>query len=280
MNSQGKESERHSMLTERRRQVILQQLEAQRALKTSELSERFSVSQMTIRNDLNTLAEQGRLVRVHGGAIASEWLTAEPSYQDKAAVNRAEKVAIGRRAAGLIEEGMAVFVGNGTTTMQIIKHLPADRRFRIFTNALNHALEVSQLPQARVFVLGGYLRGISLAMIGRLAHQAIEGTFFDLAFLGVNGISVEQGLTIPSLEEAETAARIIAHSQRTIVVADHTKFGIVAHGKVADITEIDGIITDGGVDSRFLETFSERDIEIAAVPVEGEVSTGHRTVGG
>jgi len=268
------------MLTERRRQVILKQLEARRALKTSELSERFSVSQMTIRNDLNTLADQGRLVRVHGGAIAREWLTAEPSYQDKAAVKRVEKEAIGRRAAALIEEGMAVFIGNGTTTMQIIKHLPADRRFRIFTNALNHALEVSQLPQAEVFVLGGYLRGISLAMIGRLAHQAIEGTFFDLAFFGANGISIEQGVTIPSLEEAETASQIIAHSQRTIVVADHTKFGIVAHGKIADMKEIDGIITDGGLDSRFLDAFSTLDVEITAIPVAGEVSAGHRSVGG
>jgi len=268
------------MLTERRRQVILEELETQRALKTSELSEQFSVSQMTIRNDLNTLAGQGRLVRVHGGAIAREWLTAEPSYQDKAAVNRAEKAAIGRFAAERVEEGMAVFIGNGTTTMQIIKHLPTGRRFRIFTNALNHALEVSQLPQAEVFVLGGYLRGISLAMIGRLAHRAIEGTFFDLAFFGANGISIEQGVTIPSLEEADTAARIIAHSRRTIVTADHTKFGVFAHGKIADIHEIDGIITDGGLDSRFLDAFSRLDVEITAVPVAGEVSAGHRRVGG
>lgn len=255
------------MLTGRRRQVILEQVQVFKAVKTSELSDSFSVSQMTIRNDLNALAEQGQLVRVHGGAIAREWLTTEPSYQDKASVNRIEKEKIGRQAASLIEEGMAVFIGNGTTTMQIIKHLPVDKRFRIFTNALNHALEVNQLPQAEVLVLGGYLRGVSLAMVGRLAHQALKGIFFDLAFLGANGISIERGLTIPSLEEAETAAEIIDHSQRTIVVADHTKFGIVAHGRIADIADVDAIITDSGLDSRFAYALSNLDVEITTVKV-------------
>jgi len=167
-------------------------------VKTTELSETFAVSSMTIRNDLNSLAEQGKLVRVHGGAIARQWLTAEPSYHDKADINRAEKEEIGRQAAALVEEGMAVFIGNGTTTMEIIKHLPQDRHFRVFTNALNHALEVSQLPQAEVFVVGGYLREVSLAMVGRLAHQTLKGIYFDLAFLGVNGVSIDHGLTIPS----------------------------------------------------------------------------------
>ncbi|RLD03803.1 MAG: hypothetical protein DRI32_06825 [Chloroflexi bacterium] len=137
----------------------------------------------------------------------------------------------------------------------------------MFTNALNHALEVNRLPQAEVFVLGGYLREVSLAMVGRLAHQALKGIFFDLAFLGTNGISLEHGLTIPSLEEAETAAEIITHSQRTIVVADHTKFGTVAHGKIADISEIDAIITDAGLDSRVLDSFSNLDVEVETVMV-------------
>lgn len=255
------------MLTEHRRQVILERLQTRKAVKTSDLSETFSVSSMTIRNDLNALAEQGQLMRVHGGAVARQWLTAEPSYQDKTDINRAEKEAIGREAASLIEEGMAVFIGNGTTTMQIIRHLPQDRRFRVFTNALNHALEVSQLPQAEVFVVGGYLREVSLAMVGRLAHQALKGIYFDIAFLGVNAISIEHGLTIPSLEEAEIAAEIIERSQRTIVVTDHTKFGIIAHGKIADITDVDAIITDSGLDARLMDSLSNLDVEIDTVMV-------------
>lgn len=252
-------------LSEHRRRLILEQLQSRKAVKTSELSEAFSVSPMTIRNDLNTLAEQGQLVRIHGGALVREWLTAEPSYQDKANLNRAEKERIGQQAANLIEEGMAVFIGNGTTTMEIIKHLPRDRRVRIFTNALNHAIEVAQLPQAEVFVIGGHLRGVSLAMVGRLAHQALEGVYFDLAFLGVNGISMDYGLTIPSLEEAETAAEVTRHTQRTVIVADHTKFGIVAHGKIADIADIDAIITDNGLEPRCRELLASLDVELYTI---------------
>ena len=265
MNSQRKETNQQHVLTGHRRRLILERLQSRNAVKTSELSEAFSVSPMTIRNDLNILAEQGELVRIHGGAIVREWLTGEPSYQDKANLNRDEKERIGQRAATLIEEGMAVFIGNGTTTMQIINHLPQDRHFRVFTNALNHALEVSQLPQAEVFVVGGYLREVSLAMIGRLAHQALQGIYFDLAFLGVNGISIEHGLTIPSLEEAATAAEVIRHSQRTVVVADHTKFGTIAHGKIADISDIDTIITDNGVNKRFHEAFNNLDMKLHIV---------------
>ena len=267
MNSQGKATNQQHLLTGHRRQVILEQLQSHKAVKTSELSETFAVSSMTIRNDLNALAEQGQLMRVHGGAIARQWLTAEPSYHDKTDINRIEKEGIGQEAATLIEEGMAVFIGNGTTTMEIIKHLPQDRHFRVFTNALNHALEVNQLPQADVFVVGGYLREVSLAMVGRLAHQALQGIYFDLAFLGVNGISIKHGLTIPSLEEAEIATEIIERSQRTVVVADHTKFGIVAHGKIADITDIDAIITDSGLDPRLMNSLSNLDVEINAVAV-------------
>jgi len=254
------------MLTEHRRQVILERIHSRKAVKTSELSETFSVSPMTIRNDLNALAEQGQLMRVHGGAVVQQ-LTTEPSYNDKADINRREKEAIGRQAATLVEEGMAVFIGNGTTTIEVIRHLPQDKHFTVFTNALNHAFEVSQIPRAEVFVVGGHLREVSLAMVGRLAHQALKGIYFDLCFLGVNGISAGRGLTIPSLEEAETAAEVIDRSQRNIIVADHTKFSIVAHGKIADITDIDVIITDSGLDPRQLNSVSNLDVEINTVAV-------------
>jgi DeoR/GlpR family transcriptional regulator of sugar metabolism len=262
MESQGNTTNRQHMLTDERRQVILEKLQSSKAVKTSDLSQTFYVSSMTIRNDLNALAEQGQIIRVHGGAIARKWLTAEPSYNDKASVNQKEKEAIGKYAAGLVEEGMAVFIGNGTTTMATIRHLPHDKSFRVFTNALNHALEVSKFQRANVFVVGGYLRGVSLAMVGRLAHQALKGIYFDLAFLGVNGISIDRGLTIPSLEEAETASAIIEHSQRTVIVADHTKFNNVSHGKIADIADIDAIITDSGLNPKFLESLSGLDVEI------------------
>jgi len=257
------------MLTEQRRRLILERLRERGVVRTSELSELFSVSPMTIRNDLNALAKEGELIRIHGGAIAKEPLASEPSYHEKETVNLEEKRRIGRLAASLIEDGMAVFIGNGTTTMQIVKHLPREVRFRAFTNALTHAVELAQLPQVEVYVVGGYLRGVSYAMVGRLARQALDGVYFDLAFLGANGVSLEHGITIPALEEAETAAEIVRHARKTVLVVDHTKFGVVTHGKIADLSQVDTIITDSPPPEALSTALDELDVEIISA-CEGE----------
>lgn len=262
--SQQKETNR-KMLTEQRRRLILEELRKRGVVRTSELSRIFSVSQMTIRNDLNALAREGKLVRIHGGAMVREWVTTEPSYQEKASRNLEEKRRIAKRAAELIEPGMAVFIGNGSTTMQLVKALPPDLGLRVFTNALNHAMELTQVPGVDVYVIGGYLRGVSYAMVGPLAKRSLGDVYFDVAFLGANGISLEHGVTIPSLEEADTAAEILRHSRRRVILADHTKFGVVTHGKIADLSEIDVIITDSELDRGLVESLSELDLSLYLV---------------
>jgi DeoR/GlpR family transcriptional regulator of sugar metabolism len=217
---------------------------------------------MTIRNDLNALAQAGELIRVHGGAIAREPLATEPSYHEKETVNLPAKQAIGRLAATMIEEEMAVFIGNGTTTMQIVKHLSPEVRFRAFTNALTHAVELALHPQVDVYVVGGYLRGVSYAMVGRLARQALDGVYFDLAFLGANGVSLEHGVTIPALEEAETAAEVVRHARKTVLVVDHSKFGVVTHGKIADLEDIDAIVTDHPLPPSLARALADLDVEV------------------
>ena len=252
-------------LTEQRRRLILQRLQEWGVVKTSELSEIFSVSPMTIRNDLNALNDKGALVRIHGGAIIREPITNEPSYRDKANRNRIEKERIGQYAAGMVTAEMAVFIGNGTTTMQLVRHLPRNTKIHVFTNALNHAVELSKHSGIDVYVIGGQLRSISLGMVGRIARQALQGVYFDIAFLGANGISLEHGFTIPSLEEAETAGAVVRHARRTIILADHTKFGIVAHSQITDITSVDAIVTDNGLSDRFRDEFENLDVELHIV---------------
>jgi len=253
------------MLTEQRRRLILERLRERGVVRTSELSELFSVSPMTIRNDLNALAKEGELIRIHGGAIAKDPVAAEPSYHEKENRNLEEKRRIGRLAARLIEEGMAVFIGNGTTTMQIVKHLPRDIRFRAFTNALTHAVELARLPEVEVYVIGGYLRGVSYAMVGRLARQALDGVYFDFAFLGANGVSLEHGVTIPALEEAETAAEVVRHARRIVLVADHSKFGVVTHGKIVDLKDVDILITDSAASAEWRDHLAELGVELMLV---------------
>ncbi len=244
--------------------MILEGLRQRGVVRTAELARRHGVSPMTIRTDLAALERRGDLLRVHGGAMLRERVALEPSYYEKATRNLDEKRRIGRRAAALVEDGMAVFIGNGTTTIEIVRALrerpPVG--IKVFTNALTHATELAEIPGVEVYVIGGYLRGVSFAMVGPLARQALQGVYFDLAFLGANGVSLDHGITIPSLEEAETAREIIAHAQRVAIVADHSKFKTVTHGKIAQLSRVGIIVTDADLDAGFREELATMGLEL------------------
>jgi DeoR/GlpR family transcriptional regulator of sugar metabolism len=256
---------RNKMLPEQRRQQILKSVEDRGVITTSDIAENHGVSLMTVRKDLDLLAAQGHLARIHGGAITLLRLSKEPSYVEKASLNPQEKQAIGRKAASLIEEGMAIFIGNGTTTMEIIRNLPSDRHIRIFTNSLNHATALASMPNVEVVVVGGLLRGVSFAMVGELGHRMLKSVYFDLAFFGANGLSLDHGLTLPSREEAEMVAEVISHTQRTVVVVDHTKFGVVTHGKICDVSDIDIIITDEEPEPGFAQALASSDVQLQTI---------------
>lgn len=262
MASNGKKE-----LSEERRRRILEELRRRGAVRTVELARFFSVSPMTIRNNLVVLARRGLVERVHGGAMAKEPLAAEPSYYEKATRNLEEKRRIGRKAAELIEDDMAIFIGNGTTTMEIIRALKERpvTRLKVFTNALTHAVELAGIPKVEVYAIGGYLRGVSYALVGPLAHRALAGIYFDLAFLGANGVSLEHGVTIPSLEEAATANEVVQRSRRVVIVADYTKLGAVTHGQIADISQIHVVVTDSQAPPEFIEALREEDVGIMIV---------------
>jgi DeoR/GlpR family transcriptional regulator of sugar metabolism len=253
---------RNRVLAEQRRQQLLQQVKEDGAVVTSEIAHDFGVSEMTIRNDLAVLASEGHLERIHGGAVARRWLSIEPSYTEKAKLQLDEKQAIGREAARMIEDGMVVFIGNGTTTMEIIRNLPSDRRIRAFTNSLNHADDLARRPNVDLNILGGHVRSVSLAMVGPLVHRALESVYFDIAFLGVNGFSLEYGLSVPSLNEAQVVAQIMEQSSRAVVVIDHTKLGQMTHGKIADVTSVDTLVIDKIPDPAMAEKLRRLGIEI------------------
>lgn len=251
-------------LTELRRRRILEELRRRGAVRTVELARSFSVSPMTIRNDLAALARKGLIEKVHGGAVVKKPIAAEPSYYEKATRNLEEKRRIGRKAAEMIEEGMIVFIGNGTTTMEIVKALKEKPvpNLRVFTNALTHAVELAEIPGIEVYVIGGYLRGVSYAMVGPLARSALGSAYFDRAFLGANGVSPGHGVTIPSLEEADTAAEVVRRARELVVVADHSKLGVVAHAKIADLREVHVLITDSGAPADMLNALAAAGLEI------------------
>jgi DeoR/GlpR family transcriptional regulator of sugar metabolism len=251
------------MLAEQRRRVILDELEAVGSVYVATLSERLRVSDMTIRRDLEELSGRGLLKKVHGGAVPVMNGEAEPHFIQKRKLNRPEKSAIARVAAGLVEDGDTVAFSAGTTTWHVAAALrPGHKDLAFITNSTNIALTLQENGWEMIVLSGGVFRTPSDALVGAFANQTLGALNADILFLGVHGADPETGLTTPNTAEAETNRCLIEGSRKVVVVADHTKLGVVALAKIAPLSSVHTLITD---DKASPETL--REIEGASVEV-------------
>lgn len=260
------------ILAEERRRKILEQIEQEGTVKTSQLASLSSVSEVTIRRDLQELTKEGKLKKVHGGAVTNEkdfkssyhgdTITFEPSFQEKSKVHKKEKKKIGKEAASLIKDGSSVFIGTGTTTMQIVKHLDNKRGLTIVTNSLNHGLQLSRIPEVEISITEGQLRANTSALVGPIAKHSLDEIYVDTMFIGVNGISIEQGYTVPSLREADMARRVTRMANDVIILADFSKFGKVSHARIGPIDDADIVVTDSRLDKSYQKALSDLSIDL------------------
>ncbi len=229
----------------------------------------LEASEATVRRDLEWLEQEGILERTHGGAIISQRVVLEPGYQQRAQTNPEEKRSIGALAASLIEKDDIVFINSGTTTTQVIRHTRGDPSISIFTNNLSGALEVGE-PGFQYYLVGGEFQPRSNSLAGRFAIENLGQVYATKAIIGVDGISARHGCTVPSNAEAEVIRQMIKHTKgELIVVADHSKWGIVSNFQIAAIEEIGKLVTDAGFDRSAFEALEARGIQIlvaASVP--------------
>ncbi|WP_106400463.1 DeoR/GlpR family DNA-binding transcription regulator [Actinocorallia populi] len=237
------------MLASQRQGLIVDLVRRSGAVRVADLVERFGVSDMTIRRDLETLAERGLLVKVHGGAVAPGSSADEPGFAVKSAVRPAEKDAIAERAAALVEPGMAVALSAGTTTRALAGRLVSVPELTVVTNSLRvaEAFHADGRPDQTVVLTGG-VRTPSDALVGPVAVAAIRSLNVDLLLLGVHGMSVRAGFTTPNLLEAETDRALVASARRTAVLADHTKWEVVGLCTIAALGEADLLVTDAALE--------------------------------
>lgn len=245
-----------------RHQLIVEEARRAGRVEVAVLAERFEVTTETIRRDLTALERQGLLHRVHGGAIPIERLGFEPGLDERAVAQVAEKTRIGRKAIDEIPIEGAVFLDAGTTTAKIAEFLPPERELTVVTNSLPIAVSLSGRPRLTLLMVGGRIRGRTLAAVGPWAEGAIGDTFVDVAFLGANGISPQRGFTTADQVEAATKSAVLAASRRSIVVADHTKLGINHFARFAALEDIDTLITDSDADNEIV-----MDLEAAGLMV-------------
>lgn len=220
------------------------------------LADELEVTTETIRRDLTKLVRQGMVRRVHGGAIHVERLGYEPTMSVRGERFAGEKERIGRAAVDLLPDGGSILLDSGTTTMTLARLLPQDRSLTVVTNSIPAAALLAAMPKVDFYLLGGRVRTRTAAAVGSWASTALAGLVVDVAFMGTNGLTAEHGLTTPNPDEAGTKAAMMAASRRVVLLTDHSKVGAVQFCKFGDLTEVDTILTDTGLDDETVERLS------------------------
>jgi DeoR family transcriptional regulator of aga operon len=237
------------MHKDERDKEILRQLLQNGEVTVEQLAERFETSHETIRRELRYLEGAGLLRRTHGGAIQIEPMLYEPfrrlsSFAEQEQMQAAEKRRIGLAAAEMIKDGKIVALSAGTTTTQVGRSIDHRKRITIVTNAINIAMELSHRVDLKIILTGGFLNKNCFALSGDSGIASVNERFYDWAFISVDGIHPEHGLTSASPELGAVSRAIIQQSRKTVVVADHSKFGKVARNLIAPVAKVHLIITD------------------------------------
>jgi len=250
-----------------RLQSIMSALLRSERITVEKLSAELGVSGATIRRDLFLLEEEGLLRRDHGGAGPVEPLIYEAfalgsSFREEVERQAAEKKRIGLAAAETIEDGETVALSAGTTTTQVARSIPFHKHINVFTNAVNIAMELSHRKNIVVTLTGGTMRGGWFSLVGPEAIDSARHRIFDKIFIGANGVSPDVGLTDHHAEEAAVNRVLLAQARRCIVVADHTKFSVVASCVVGGVNLINTIVTDEGTPDAVLQPFRDLGVEV------------------
>ena len=227
----------------------------------------LKVSEVTVRKDLSTLEQQQKLYRTHGSAILTSPYISDRHVNEKEKQNVEEKRAIVAFAARKISANDSIIIASGTT-MTYLAHALRDfgERLTVVTSALQVTSILSQNRGVDVIQLGGLVRASSMSVVGDYAGKILSDFHCSKLFIGVDGITADFGLTTTNVMEAALNRAMIRAAQKVVVLADSTKFGRIGFSKICDLSEVDEIVTDGGVSPLILEQLSDKGVEISVVP--------------
>lgn len=248
------------MLTEERHNAILRLLQEKGAVTVTELTVLLGSSESTIRRDLNSLDELGKLNKVHGGATVLEPIieTREDDVSTKALKNVEEKIMIARYAASLIKDEDFIFIDAGTTTERMIDFLK-DTKAIFVTNGIVHAKKLIQ-KGLKAYIIGGELKVTTEAIVGAEGLSNLKKYNFSKSFLGTNGIHINCGYSTMDVDEAIVKKEVINRSFMKFVLADHTKFGKTMPVTFAEIRQA-CIITDKVENKKYLDSTVIKELE-------------------
>jgi DeoR/GlpR family transcriptional regulator of sugar metabolism len=247
------------LFLQERLDLILALLQEHGRVSVADLSQRFGVSSVTIRNDLTTLEQRGRLVRTHGGAMTKPDPGMEPlGFALRKDLHLAEKERIGRAAAALVRDGESIALDASTTAWQIARHLKDRRELTVITNGLFIALEFLDSPGVTVVMPGGALRTASASLVGDEGACILERYHVQKGFFGAGGFTLEEGLTDTNQYEVELKQRMVERSKEVIAVVDSSKWGQVTFASLASVEQLDQVIADNAAPAEMVAALRQR----------------------
>jgi DeoR/GlpR family transcriptional regulator of sugar metabolism len=247
------------MLKKERQAYIIQQINIHNKVLSSDLGTQLDVSEDTIRRDLQELAEEGKLIKVHGGALAKSF---HFTIETRNVYSLNEKLVIAQKAIQLIKDGMMVVISGGTTMREVVKMLPPDLNATFVTPNVPIALELLEHPNAEVIFLGNKLLKSAQMAVGAEVVQRLSGIKADLCLLGTNSIDAAEGITDLEWEIIEVKKAMIACAQKTVSLSISEKLNTVQRLRVCGLNEIDTLITELDATDARLNAYKEAGVAV------------------
>ena len=255
------------MTKEERHNLILETLIKHESITVSNLSLLLDVSAVTIRKDLNELEQSRRLYRSHGRAILIDPYTTNRSVIEKENIARHEKALIGQYANTLITKDDSIIIASGTTVLALARCIRPIHRLTVISASLKVSELLGTNEAIELIQLGGTLRESSLSVVGKFAEAPLRDFSCSKLFIGVDGIDLDFGITTTDIRESDLNRAMMATAQKTIVLADSSKFRRRGFSKIADLEDVDMIITDSNIPEKMAHAIEDRGVELHIVDV-------------
>ena len=250
------------MLAIERRKQIIHLIESNYSVLVPELSKRFSVTEETIRRDLEKLEKENLLKRTHGGAVLKESTTDDLPFSLRKITDIDKKKQIGALGAELVNDGDTILLDSSSTALQIAGFLKSKKDITVITNSINVVLELSAVKDIQIISTGGILRQYSASFVGAWAQQMVSNYNVDKAFLSCKGIDIAKGITESNELEAEVKKIMVESSQQTILAVDSTKFDQISFVKLLPFSAVHTLITDAKPSDQWLQHLAAHHIEV------------------
>jgi DeoR/GlpR family transcriptional regulator of sugar metabolism len=255
------------MTKEKRHELILENLMEHEQMQVADLAKLLNVSTVTIRKDLAELERANKLYRIHGKAKLINPYTTNRTINEKEKLAAPEKRKIGQYAASLISKDDSIIIASGTTVLALARCISPIGHLTVVTASLNVSDILAEKEAINIIQLGGILRHSSRSVVGKYAESPLPEFSCSKLFLGVDGIDLDYGITTTDFREAELNKVMIASAQKTIVLADSSKFRRRGFSKIADMYDVDLIITDSNIPEKIAKRIEEMGIELKIIKI-------------